>query len=80
MNPLLITVVVHSLFGFDNPGSYDKNLALNDTAINHTLDGKVNEWPAQKFETDPATQFKYAIDNDKRNLYLVLTIANSVSR
>jgi len=80
MDPLLIAVVVHSLCSFDDPGRYDKSLVLNDATINHTLDGKVNEWPAQKFETDPATQFKYAIDNDKRNLYLVLTIANSVSR
>ena len=75
MNPLLVTVVVHSLFSFHDPAS-GKNLFLEDTAINHALDGKVNEWPAKKFETDPATQFKYAIDNDEQNLYLVLSIAN----
>ena len=53
---------------------------LNDTTINHLLDGKVNEWPAQKFETDPVTQLKYAIDNDKQNLYLVLTSPTSGNR
>ena len=66
MNPLFITVVVRSLFSFNDP----------DTTIGHVLDGQVNEWPAEKFQTDPATQFKYAIDNDKQNLYLVLAISN----
>ena len=76
MTSFFIAVVAHSLFSFHDPAQPNKKYLLNDTTINHLLDGKVNEWPAQKFETDPATQLKYAVDNDKQNLYLVVTIAN----
>ncbi|HEV8507864.1 MAG TPA: hypothetical protein VGQ53_20805 [Chitinophagaceae bacterium] len=76
MNALVIAVVAHSLFSFHGPGRRDKQNLPIDTTINHVLDGKLNEWPVEKIETDPATQFKYAIDNDKQNLYLVLTVAN----
>lgn len=76
MKSFFIAVVVHSLFSFHDPGQPDKKYLVNDTTINHLLDGKINEWPAQKFESDPDTQLKYAVDNDKQNLYLVLTIAS----
>ena len=76
MTCFFIAVVAHSLFSFHDSAQPNKGYLLNDTTINHLLDGKVNEWPAQKFETDTATQFKYATDNDKQNLYLVLTIAD----
>src|SRR5689334_3590373 len=77
MNSFFIAVAVHSFFAFhDIPAQPQKEYWLNDTTINHSLDGKADEWSAQKFEIDPATQFKYAIDNDKQNLYLVLSIAN----
>ncbi len=76
MNPLAIAVVVTCLFSFHDPDRFDEKYSLNDTTIHHVLDGKENEWPAEKFQTDPATQFRYAIDNDKQNLYLVLAIAN----
>jgi hypothetical protein len=76
MKFLFITAIFHSLFSFHDPVQVNKKLLLNDTTINHLLDGKCNEWPAQKFETDPTTQLKYAIDNDKQNLYLVLSIAD----
>jgi uncharacterized membrane protein YgcG len=66
--------IAHSLLAFHDPAQTNEKYLLSDTLINHQLDGRVNEWPAQKFETDPATQFKYAIDNDKQNLYLVLSI------
>ncbi len=72
MKFLFVAAIAHSLFSFHDS---DKKLLLNDTTINHSLDGKANEWPAQRFETDPATQLKYAIDNDKQYLYLVLSIA-----
>ncbi|HEY7162354.1 MAG TPA: hypothetical protein VH815_13900, partial [Acidobacteriota bacterium] len=75
MNPFLFAIVVHTLFSF-HPTQPPINYLQIDTTINHLLDGKLNEWPAQKFETDPATQFKYAFDNDKQNLYLVLSIAS----
>ena len=76
MKPFFIAVVARSLLSFHDPAQTDKKYLLNDTTLNHLLDGKVNEWPTQKFETDPATQFKYAVDNDKQNLYLVVCIAN----
>ena len=76
MTPLFTAVVIHSLFSFHDAAQPNQKYLLNDTTINHLLDGKVNEWPAEKFETDPATQLKYAVDNDKKNLYLVLTIAS----
>ena len=73
MKSFVIAAIIHSLFSFHHPAQADKTFS-NDTTINHLLDGKINEWPTQKFETDPATQLKYAIDNDKRDLYLVLSI------
>jgi hypothetical protein len=76
MKPFFIAVVARLLLSFHDPAQTDKKYLLNDTTLNHLLDGKVNEWPTQKFETDPATQFKYAVDNDKQNLYLVVCIAN----
>lgn len=77
MNFLSIAAVINSFFALHDPITQpEKKYLLNDTSINHSLDGKIDEWPAQKFEIDPATQFKYAIDNDKQNLYLVLSIAS----
>ena len=75
MKSLLIAVLLHSLY-LPHPVQASEKYLSNDTTINHLLDGKVSEWPAQKFETDPASEFKYAIDNDKQNLYLVLTITS----
>jgi len=76
MKSFFIAIVARSLFSFHDPAQSGQTYLLNDTTINHLLDGRVNEWPAQKFETDPATQFKYAVDNDKQNVYLVVCIAN----
>ena len=74
MNFFFFAAVAQSLLAFHDPAQTNEKYFLGDTLINHQLDGRVNEWPAQKFETDPTTQFKYAIDNDKQNLYLVLSI------
>jgi len=74
MKSFFIAAIVHSLFSFHHPAKADKKYFSNDTTVNHLLDGKINEWPPQKFETDPATQLKYAIDNDKRYVYLALSI------
>ena len=71
-----IAVLIHSLFSTHDTVQPNKNYLVNDTTINHSLDGKVNEWSPEKFETDPATQLKFAVDNEKQNLYLVLTITN----
>ena len=74
MNFFFFAVIAHSLLAFHDPAQMNEKYFLDDTLIKHQLDGRVNEWPAQKFETDATTQFKYAIDNDKQNLYLVLSI------
>ncbi|MEJ0104943.1 MAG: hypothetical protein WDO19_21385 [Bacteroidota bacterium] len=51
--------------------------AIADTEIiNHKTDGIINEWPSSKFESDIATDIKYAIDNDGNNLYIVLNVPN----
>ena len=53
------------------------NFSAGDSIlINHRQDGLTNEWPATKFETDLATDIKFAIDNDGNNLYMALKIAN----
>lgn len=73
----LLSLLFHS---FHSPASSPHNNQLhssNDTDINHLLDGKTDEWPVQKFETDASTQIRYAIDNDLQNLYLALIIPDS---
>jgi len=51
--------------------------AIADTEIiHHKTDGIVNEWPSSKFDSDIATDIKYAIDNDGNNLYIVLNVPN----
>ncbi|MFL5810442.1 MAG: hypothetical protein ACJ749_13035 [Flavisolibacter sp.] len=77
MKLLFLVAIASSLFSFNNGAFIGRKILSNDTTINHSLDGKINEWPAQKFEADAATQLKYAVDNDKQNLYLVLSISNS---
>jgi len=63
--PVLLTFPQYSLAG---------SLSLTDTSIVHSLDGKLTEWSGQKFETDLATQIKYAVDNDAQNLYVAVVI------
>ncbi len=43
-------------------------------AIIHLLDGNLNEWPQEKFETDKDTKIMFAEDNDPSNLYLAMKI------
>jgi uncharacterized membrane protein YgcG len=77
MKLLFLVAIASSLFSFNNGAFIGRKILSNDTTIKHSLDGKINEWPPQKFEADAATQLKYAVDNDKQNLYLVLNISNS---
>ncbi len=44
--------------------------------INHVLDGNINEWKADKFETDKETNILYAMDHDANNLYLAMKITD----
>lgn len=62
---------------------YPRNLnriypdAQSDTGIIiHQTDGLTTEWPLSKFTEDISTDIRYAIDNDKENLYLALDIPN----
>ena len=73
---LVIGLLLHS---FRIPASYNSfHVHFHaDTTIHHVLDGKTNEWPLQKFETDVRTEMRYAVDNDPQYLYLALVIPNS---
>ena len=73
---LVIGLLLHS-FGIP-PSSNSFHVHFQaDTTIHHVLDGKTNEWPLQKFETDVRTEIRYAVDNDPQYLYLALVIPNS---
>ena len=48
--------------------------SANRTA--HVIDGVINEWKIDKFETDLETQVLYSVDNDANNLYLAMKIPN----
>ena len=61
-------------FSFRSSIFINHNYLANDTTLSHLVDGKINEWPVQKFEIDAATEIKYAVDNDSQNLYLAMTI------
>ena len=67
------------LLSFSNNASHSKNASrlesTTDTLItNHRVDGKVNEWPTDKFTIDPETAIQYAMDNDGDNLYIAMNI------
>ncbi len=49
---------------------------IDSGIIQHTLNGSLDEWPADKFTTDKETDIIYAIDNDAQYLYLALKITN----
>lgn len=51
-------------------------IRIDSGIIQHTLNGSLDEWPADKFTTDKETDIIYAIDNDAQNLYLALKITN----
>jgi len=76
---LLLFIIGLLLLSFRNRTFFNNYQAYSstDTAIHHVLDGKTNEWPVQKFETDVRSEIKYAVDNDTQNLYLALIIPNS---
>ena len=42
--------------------------------IAHVLDGLTNEWPASDFHLSDDSTIEYALDNDDKNLYIVMTI------
>ncbi|MFI5186459.1 MAG: hypothetical protein ACHQF0_07030 [Chitinophagales bacterium] len=73
--PVLLSVFsTRNLFSADH---FHDSFFATDTSFKHITDGKDTEWPEQKFEMDPATEIKYALDNDTQNLYLALIIPDS---
>ncbi len=47
---------------------------IDSVKINHTTDGNINEWRADKFEMDKETQILYSVDHDANNLYVALKV------
>ncbi|RYE38298.1 MAG: hypothetical protein EOP48_27310, partial [Sphingobacteriales bacterium] len=48
----------------------------DSSAIHHSQDGRLQEWPAEKFTLDNDTHIKYALDNDGKHLYVALSISD----
>lgn len=70
-------LAITGFFGGE-PIAVNHPLPVGDsTVINHTLDGMVKEWPISRFVTDDKTGNQYAIDNDGKNIYLVMNIPDS---
>ena len=78
--PALFTTILPCLLSFNSHARHIVPFALYAIAdteiIQHKTDGVINEWPSSKFESDIATDIKYAIDNDENNLYIVLNVPN----
>ena len=78
--PALFTAILPCLLSFNSHARHIVPFALYAIAdteiIQHKTDGVINEWPSSKFESDIATDIKYAIDNDENNLYIVLNVPN----
>ncbi len=68
MATLCCTAVTVSANPFLKPGDSVK--------IAHVLDGVINEWKVEKFETDKETQVQYAVDHDQESIYLALKVPN----
>lgn len=58
-----------------HPLSFNK-CQSDTTVINHLLDGKLTEWPTDKFITDKATKMAYAVDNNNEILFLAISVAD----
>ena len=50
------------------------------TTIIHSLDGNIEEWPADIFTTDEATKIRYAVDNNDQILFLAIKIPENVTQ
>ena len=77
---LFLPIALPGLF-FGNPDnqSGEKNPVISDTlAVKHLLDGSIDEWPVNKFETNKETSVQYAVDNDDKNLYMALKITDNM--
>lgn len=70
-----VTIIFSVVFsGFSFLPAIASPVASDTSIIQHTQDGKLLEWPSEKFTADNETKIKYAVDNDNRNLYIALFI------
>lgn len=74
MNPATIILSIAFAGSFSPTLATASPVASDTSIIQHTQDGKLLEWPSEKFTVDNDTKLKYAIDNDSRNLYVALLI------
>lgn len=58
----------------ESPIKFSSVFQTDSTSIIHQLDGKVVEWPTEKFTTDKATKIRFAVDNDTQMLFLAISI------
>src|SRR5881396_2884782 len=59
----------------------EKKPGTSDTlSVKHLLDGSIDEWPVNKFETDKETSIRYAVDNDDKNLYMALMVTDNMTQ
>jgi hypothetical protein len=50
------------------------------SAIIHTIDGSLDEWPADKFSTDKETTIQYAVDNDAQYLFISMKVSDQLEQ
>lgn len=56
--------------------SLQAKMVSDSARINHVLDGNINEWNPDRFETDKETNIQYAVDHDANNLYLAIKVTD----
>lgn len=75
MKPASIIFAIACIgFSFLSMQAFASPITSDTSIINHVQDGKLLEWPTEKFTADNETKIKYAIDNDNRNLYIAMLI------
>jgi hypothetical protein len=77
MKIMIVCLICFAFLSFSVPGQKSILRAPADSTIAHVFDGKIGEWPAAAFSTDPGTAIRYAVDNDGQYLYLAFAITDS---
>jgi hypothetical protein len=75
MRAILLLPIAMFLLSFTTHHNESSLITTDTVIISHKLDGLVDEWPGEKFETDAGTKIKYAVDNDEQNLYVAMVVA-----
>src|SRR5262245_45214505 len=76
MQLFLIFPLFFSHFLFNSSITHYTLNIQDSTTIVHLLDGKTDEWPEEKFETDKVTRIRYAADNDQQTLFIALIVSD----